>query len=92
MEAEQPTEGEGKSTEQLQLSHTLPEGVFGAQSDAKSTDARNRAMRSLTCHNLRASSISIFSHALKYDISPSNELLFRWHSACAAEAVNYECD
>lgn len=59
----------------------------------ESTDAdRKRAMRSLTCHNLRASSSSIFSDAFKYDISPSNELLFRWQSARAAEAVNYECD
>ncbi len=53
---------------------------------------RSRAMRSLTCHNVRASSSCIFSDALKYDISPSNELLFRWQAARAAEAVDYECD
>lgn len=31
MEAEQRAEGEGRSTEQLQLRHALREGVFGAQ-------------------------------------------------------------
>lgn len=51
------------------------EKVFGAQTERdEPTDAdRCRAMRSLTCHNVRASSSFIFSDALKYEISPSNE-------------------
>lgn len=73
MEAEQPTEGGGEINRTASVaSRTLPEGVFSVRKERdESTDAdRNRAMRSLTCHNLRASSSSIFSNALEYDISP----------------------
>ncbi len=97
MEAEQLTEGGGISTEQpLQMRHSRASRTrrrfWCANEPTDAESERSRAMRSLTCHNVRASSSCIFSDALKYDISPSNGMLFRWQAARAAEAVDYECD